>query len=89
MEEGPSRKLAVLLHADVAGSTSLVRINETLAHQRIQDTFRRFSATIATHGGVTQVHGLEATDQSNARHAHEKGPRPGTFQSEGRDSVEV
>ena len=47
-----SRKLAVLLHADVVGSTSLVQKNETLAHERIQDTFRRFSKTIAAHGGI-------------------------------------
>jgi TolB-like protein/class 3 adenylate cyclase len=47
-----SRKLAVLLHADVVGSTSLVQKNETLAHKRIQDTFRRFSETIASHGGI-------------------------------------
>ena len=46
------RKLAVLLHADVVDSTNLVRINETLAHQRIRDIFRRFSETIAAHGGV-------------------------------------
>jgi len=48
----PLRKLAVLLHADVVGSTSLVQKNETLAHERIQDTFRRFSETISTHGGI-------------------------------------
>ena len=48
----PTRKLAVLLHADVVGSTALVQLNETLAHQRIQDTFRRFSETIATNGGI-------------------------------------
>ena len=47
-----SRKLAVLLHADVVGSTSLVQKNETLAHERIQDTFRRFSETISSYGGV-------------------------------------
>ncbi len=52
MEKGPSRKLAVLVHADVVGSTALVRANETLAHQRIQDTFRRFSETIISHGGI-------------------------------------
>ena len=52
MEEGLTRKLAVILHADVAGSTSLVRRDETLAHERIQDTFRRFSETIESHGGV-------------------------------------
>jgi len=47
-----SRKLAVLLHADVVGSTSLVQNNETLAHERIQDTYRRFSETICSYGGV-------------------------------------
>ena len=52
MEEGPTRKLAVLLHADVVGSTKLVRMNETLAHQRMQDAFRRFSKTIDSYGGV-------------------------------------
>jgi adenylate cyclase len=46
-----SRKLAVLLHADIVGSTSLVQKNETLAHERIQDTFRRFSETIGDYGG--------------------------------------
>jgi adenylate cyclase len=46
------RKLAVLLHADVVGSTALVQLDETLAHQRIQDTFRRFSATIASNNGI-------------------------------------
>ncbi len=52
MAEQPTRKLAVLLHADVVGSTALVRSNETLAHQRIQDAFRRFSVTIANQGGT-------------------------------------
>ena len=32
-----NRKLAVILHADVVGSTALVQQNETLAHQRMQD----------------------------------------------------
>ena len=52
MEEGPSRKLAVILHADVVGSTSLVQVNETLAHQRIRDTFHRFSKAISNLGGI-------------------------------------
>ena len=52
MTEQPTRKLAVLLHADVAGSTALVRIDETLAHQRIQDAFRRFSEVISNHYGL-------------------------------------
>lgn len=52
MAEQLARKLAVILHADVVGSTALVQLNETLAHQRIQDTFRRFSETISSHSGV-------------------------------------
>ncbi|MDH3638165.1 MAG: tetratricopeptide repeat protein [Gammaproteobacteria bacterium] len=52
MAEKLARKLAVLLHADVAGSTALVRLDETLAHQRIQDAFQRFSEVISTHDGV-------------------------------------
>jgi adenylate cyclase len=53
MSDTPVRKLAVLLHADVVGSTALVQVNETLAHQRIQDTFKRFSKTISEYGGTT------------------------------------
>ena len=33
-------------------STALVRQDETLAHQRIQESFRRFSETITNYGGV-------------------------------------
>ncbi len=53
MAEHPTRKLAVILHADVVGSTRLVQQNETLAHARIQDAFRRFSSTIDAYNGVT------------------------------------
>ena len=52
MAEEPTRKLAVLLHADVVGSTALVQLNETVAHKRIQDTFQRLSETIASHDGI-------------------------------------
>jgi adenylate cyclase len=45
-------KLAVILHADVVGSTVLVQKNESVAHERIQDVFRRFSATIESYGGI-------------------------------------
>ncbi len=48
-----SRKLAVILHADVVGSTSLVQQNEMLAHQRIQTAFHQFSETISSYGGIT------------------------------------
>ena len=46
-----SGKLAVILHADVAGSTQLVQQDEQLAHERIRDTFRRFSDTIGNYHG--------------------------------------
>jgi len=51
-------KLAVILHADVAGSTTLVQQDEHLAHERIQDAFRRFGDTIAKyHGHVRELRG--------------------------------
>lgn len=52
MEERLPRKLAAILHADVVGSTVLVQRNESVAHERMQDVFRRFSATIESYGGV-------------------------------------
>ena len=54
MDEEPTCKLAVILHADVVGPTTLVRANETLAHQRIRDTFQRFSHAIRDHGRVAR-----------------------------------
>jgi class 3 adenylate cyclase len=53
-----SRKLAVILHADIVGSTVLVQRDERLAHERMRDVFRRFSETITTYGGkVHEVRG--------------------------------
>jgi TolB-like protein/class 3 adenylate cyclase/thioredoxin-like negative regulator of GroEL len=53
-----SGKLAVILHADVADSTQLVQQDEQLAHERIQDAFRRFSDTIGKyHGRVQELRG--------------------------------
>ena len=51
MAETPARKLAVIMHSDVVGSTTLVRRNETLAHQRIKETFARFAGIIESYGG--------------------------------------
>ena len=48
------RQLAVILHADVVGSTVLVQRDETLAHERIRYAFERFSETIQAYGGTTQ-----------------------------------
>ncbi len=52
MVEHHSRQLAVLVHADVAGSTSLVQRNEIIAHARMRDAFHRFSTTIKRYGGT-------------------------------------
>jgi len=54
MADSPSRKLAVILHADVVGSTSLGQINETVAHERMLDAFKRFTTTIESYGGHTR-----------------------------------
>jgi len=50
--------MAAILHADVAGSTALVQLNESVAHERINDAFKRFSRTIEQYGGtVHEVRG--------------------------------
>jgi adenylate cyclase len=51
-------KLVVILHADVAGSTQLVQQDEHLAHERIQDSFRRFSDIIEKYrGSIIELRG--------------------------------
>jgi class 3 adenylate cyclase len=40
------RKLAVILHTDVVGSTALVHRDETIAHTRNRDAFARFSDSV-------------------------------------------
>ena len=50
-----SGKLVIILHADVAGSTALVQLDKELAHERIQDSFQRFSDTIAKYNGQVLV----------------------------------
>ncbi len=52
MAKNPSRRLAVLLHADVVGSTTLVQLNELIAHERIREAFLRFSEIIANYSGT-------------------------------------
>lgn len=44
-------KLAVILHAVVAGSTQLVQRDEHLVYERIQDSFRRFGDVIEQYRG--------------------------------------
>jgi adenylate cyclase len=50
---GTRSKLAVILHADVVGSTKLVQLDEQLTHERIQDRFRNFSDSITAYSGNT------------------------------------
>jgi TolB-like protein/class 3 adenylate cyclase len=54
LADSHSRKLVVILHADVVDSTALVQRNESLAHEGIQASFRLFSATIENYGGMTR-----------------------------------
>ncbi len=49
----PTRKLVVIVHADVVDSTVLVQMHESLAHERIHDVFKRFSGVIKDYTGVT------------------------------------
>ena len=57
-KEHLSGKLAVILHADIAGSTALVQQDEHLAHERIQESFLRFSDVIEKYRGrVLEVRG--------------------------------
>ena len=44
--------LAVILHADVVGSTALVRKDESLAHDRIQAAFRLICQALRRYGGT-------------------------------------
>jgi len=46
-------KLVVILHCDVVGSTALVTKDERLAHDRIQDVFKRLSEIVSAHSGIT------------------------------------
>jgi len=54
VEQHQPCKLAVILHADVAGSTALVRRNERLAHERIQSAFRILSESVRSYGGFAR-----------------------------------
>ena len=57
-DENLSGKLAVILHADIVGSTLLVQQDEQKAHARIQDSFRRFGEKISNyHGKVRELRG--------------------------------
>ncbi len=46
------RKLAVILHADVVGSTHLVQVDEARAHESMQRAFRRLAEFVRAYGGI-------------------------------------
>lgn len=53
-----SSRLAVIMHADIAGSTTLVQKDEQLAHSRIRTTFERFAVCVRRyHGRVRELRG--------------------------------
>ena len=53
-----SSKLAVILHADIAGSTALVQRDAAIAHDRIMVSFRHFDKFITSyHGKVRELRG--------------------------------
>ena len=47
-----SRRLVVILHADIVGSTLLVQLDEAIAHDRFQAAFHNLSKAIKAYGGV-------------------------------------
>ena len=53
MVDHTQRKLTVLLHADVVSSTSMVQLDESLAHERFKITFQRLSGIVQSVGGTT------------------------------------
>lgn len=53
-EEILPRKFAFILHADVEGSSKLVQMDEQLAHERIQNTFKKLSDEIESSRGVVK-----------------------------------
>lgn len=59
MGQGQHRtELAIIMHADVAGSTELVHCDESLAHDRITRSFTNFSDVITRyHGKVHEIRG--------------------------------
>ncbi len=66
MQETPLRKLAVILHADVVGSTSLVHADERIVHEQVQAAFRRFLEVVDTYGGI--AHEILLTHQPQYPH---------------------
>ena len=57
-KKSPVGTLAVILHADIAGSATLVQKDKELAHERFQDTFRRFGKVVERYQGhILEIRG--------------------------------
>ncbi|MGD2173735.1 MAG: hypothetical protein PVI79_17640 [Gammaproteobacteria bacterium] len=69
-------KLAVILHADVVGSTALVQLDERLAHLRIQDSFNRLSKCIAAYSGKSLSRGSTRVTSVSVDVARKRGFAP-------------
>jgi adenylate cyclase len=54
MADEAQPRLAVILHCDVVGSTTLVRKDERLAHERIQAAFRDIGSAVERYGGAVK-----------------------------------
>ena len=63
MSDTPPTKLAVILHADGVGSTALVRLDETLAQQRMAANAVRFSQEIEMTLVPTQTQHTQLDDR--------------------------
>ena len=58
MDRSANRTLAVIVHADIVGSTRLVQLDESVAHNRITQTFKRFKDVIRQYNGnVHEIRG--------------------------------
>ena len=54
MDDLPQSKLAVLLHADVVGSTAMVQADQARAHIGMREAFRQLSDSVEAHSGTTR-----------------------------------
>jgi hypothetical protein len=77
LTERSARRLAVIVHADVVSSTTLVQQGETFAHDRLQDPFHRFSGSISTYGG--DAHEIRGSAGCSGRHTTMPAPTPGEW----------
>ena len=58
MAVSPARELAVLLHVDVVGWTSLVQCNEIVAHKKFKRHLNAFQIIFSTVAGYATKHAV-------------------------------